>query len=170
MGTFDDLYERWLADYRERHSGAIPDETLQRMARAAALRGDVPPPPLRSVPPKITPPTISDVKTVFGLSWTQLGRLWIGWGPMKEILTQLWTNPTYFKSVCKFAIISIVGAFVSGKIIVPAPYEGWVWAALPFLAALGVGIPSGQTNPTPEEIKQIAHDPDVIAGPKPPTP
>jgi hypothetical protein len=120
---------------------------------------------LTKMPQENEPQTFKDA---FGLSYIQLARLWIGWGPMKDISIQLWTNPAYFTGVCRFVIVSVMGAVLTGKIILPDPIEGWVYMLAPFIAALGVGIPAGQTNQTPGEIKQIAHDPEVIEA-APPT-
>lgn len=110
-----------------------------------------------------------DWRKVLGLSYFQVARLWIGWGPMKEILVKLWTDPAYFVGACRFLAISLAGAILNGTITLPQPYETWIWNLAPWLAAIAAGVPAGQTNRTPEATKQIANDPGVIADPKPPT-
>lgn len=84
---------------------------------------------------------------------------------MGEILKRLWGDPAYFTGVCRFLAVEVVGLVLSGKVSVPQPYEGWIWAIAPHIAALSVLIPAGQTNKSAGEIKAIAQDPAVA--PKP---
>lgn len=85
---------------------------------------------------------------------------------MKEILTKLWSDPAYFRGATRAGIGVLAGLVLAGKIVLPDPYETWLWNLASLWPAI-LALPAGQTNRTPEATKQIAQDPDVIAGPKP---
>lgn len=81
---------------------------------------------------------------------------------MGYYLTKLWTDPAYFRAVSRGIVVGFVGAFLKGQITLPQPFESWMWSLAPFLAAVAVGIPAGQSNPSPEQIKSAALDPSII--------
>lgn len=102
-----------------------------------------------------------ELEDALGLSYVQLLRLWIGWGPMKDILTKLWTDPAYFRGATRALIGVLAGLVLSGKIVLPDPIEGWAWNLATLWPAI-LALPAGQSNPPPEEIKAIAVDPTIV--------
>jgi hypothetical protein len=108
------------------------------------------------------------VERTFDLSWKDEWELWLALGLVKrkagkmgEFFWRFWTDQAYFIGVCRFTTVALTGAFLTGKIMLPQPYEGWLWTIAPYLAAVAAGVPAGQTNRTDAETKAVSHDPNV---------
>lgn len=169
MSTFDELYFRWLAVYRERLVTSLPDERIQEMARAATLRGDEPPPLSRKPFPIDAATLRKQAEDAFNLSYLDEAKLWLSYRVVKKKglpvvkiwLAQFWNDPAYFAAAMRGIIVTACQLVVQGIIVVPwFPQAGWFASVV--LSGLAVGIPAGQKNRPPEEIKAIALDPTIV--------
>lgn len=190
MSDFDDLYQRWLASYRERLHGSVSELRIQEMAKAAALRGDEPPPSRSPKPFPIDAGVLGkQFEEAVNLSVIQKLRLWPGVGVVKGKVAALmggnWRT-TLLAAVT--AALNYALVIVNNGTAVPQNSHDWLMLGLsaaivgmgavmkdaatgsqpgdpPTKARIAGALAQGEAVPSEQIVKAVAvsHEVDTLA-------